>query len=65
VNSGVAELGRLDIASANAGILGFSRLEGMDDATWQDMIDVGLTGVWHTVKAPSRTCGRPTVGRSS
>ncbi len=23
----------------------------MDDTTWQDMIDVNLTGVWHTVKA--------------
>jgi (+)-trans-carveol dehydrogenase len=33
------------------GFFGFSRLEGLDDATWQDMIDVSLTGVWHTVKA--------------
>jgi SDR family mycofactocin-dependent oxidoreductase len=51
VGIGVAELGRLDIVSANAGIFGFSRLEEMDEATWQDMIDVDLTGVWHTVKA--------------
>jgi len=51
VDDGVAELGRLDIVSANAGIFGFARLEEMDEATWQDMIDVDLTGVWHTVKA--------------
>jgi (+)-trans-carveol dehydrogenase len=47
----VAELGRLDIVSANAGIFGFARLEEMDEATWQDMVDVDLTGGWHTVKA--------------
>jgi (+)-trans-carveol dehydrogenase len=51
VQEGVAQLGRLDIVSANAGIFGFSPLENMDDTTWQDMIDVNLTGVWHTAKA--------------
>jgi (+)-trans-carveol dehydrogenase len=51
VEEGVAQLGRLDIVSANAGIFGFSPLENMDDTTWQDMIDVNLTGVWHTAKA--------------
>ena len=51
LDEGVAQLGRLDIVSANAGIFGFSALENMDEATWQDMIDVNLTGVWHAVKA--------------
>ena len=51
VNDGVAQLGRLDIVSANAGILSFGRLADMDEATWQQMIDVNLTGVWHTAKA--------------
>jgi SDR family mycofactocin-dependent oxidoreductase len=52
VDDGVAQLGRLDIVCANAGI--FSKGDtttGMDEQTWQDMIDVNLTGVWHTVKA--------------
>jgi NAD(P)-dependent dehydrogenase (short-subunit alcohol dehydrogenase family) len=33
VEDGVAELGRLDIVSANAGLFGFSRLEEMDETT--------------------------------
>lgn len=51
IDSGVAQLGRLDIVVVNAGILSYSRLEDMAEATWQDMIDVNLTGVWHTAKA--------------
>ncbi len=51
LDDGVAQLGRLDIASANAGIFSFGTLEELDDRTWQDMIDVNLTGVWHAAKA--------------
>ncbi len=51
LEEGVAQLGRLDIVSANAGVFGFSTLENMDETTWQDMIDVNLTGVWHAAKA--------------
>jgi (+)-trans-carveol dehydrogenase len=51
VNDAVAELGQLDIVSANAGILSFGTAADLAEATWQDMIDVNLTGVWHTAKA--------------
>jgi len=51
LDDGVAQLGRLDIVSANAGIFSFGALADLDDTTWKDMIDVNLTGVWHTVKA--------------
>jgi len=44
LQSGLDELGRLDIVVANAGI---APMAG-DDA-WQDVIDVNLTGVYHTV----------------
>jgi NAD(P)-dependent dehydrogenase (short-subunit alcohol dehydrogenase family) len=47
----VAELGRLDIVSANAGILSHGTADALSDASWQDMIDINLTGVWHTAKA--------------
>jgi SDR family mycofactocin-dependent oxidoreductase len=52
VDQGVAELGRLDIVSANAGIasVGASTVE-FTEQSWADMIDINLTGVWHTVKA--------------
>jgi SDR family mycofactocin-dependent oxidoreductase len=51
VDDGVAQLGKLDIVSANAGIFSFGTLEELDDTTWQDMIDVNLTGAWHAAKA--------------
>jgi SDR family mycofactocin-dependent oxidoreductase len=51
LDDGVAQLGKLDIVSANAGIFSFGTLEELADSTWQDMIDVNLTGVWHTLKA--------------
>jgi SDR family mycofactocin-dependent oxidoreductase len=51
LDDGVAQLGRLDIVSANAGIFSFGRLEELPEQTWQDMIDVNLTGVWHAAKA--------------
>jgi SDR family mycofactocin-dependent oxidoreductase len=52
VDDGVAQLGRLDIVSANAGI-GTSPHHAweIDDVTWQTMIDINLTGVFHTAKA--------------
>jgi SDR family mycofactocin-dependent oxidoreductase len=51
VDGGVEQLGRLDIVSANAGILSFGRLDELAEVTWQTMIDINLTGVWHTTKA--------------
>jgi (+)-trans-carveol dehydrogenase len=51
VDEGVAQFGRLDIVSANAGICSHGRVDLMPEETWQDTIDVNLTGVWHTAKA--------------
>jgi (+)-trans-carveol dehydrogenase len=51
VDTGVAELGRLDIVLANAGISVPAPTLEMDDETWQTMIDVNLTGQWKTLKA--------------
>jgi (+)-trans-carveol dehydrogenase len=51
VDAGVAELGRLDIVLANAGISTPASTLEMDEETWQTMIDVNLTGVWKTVRA--------------
>src|SRR5216684_6253549 len=51
LDDGVAHLGRLDIVSANAGILSYSRAEELPEQTWRDVIDVNLTGEWRAAKA--------------
>ncbi len=52
VDSGVEQLGGLDIIVANAGIgNGGQTLDFTSEADWTDMIDVNLSGVWKTVKA--------------
>ena len=51
VAQAIAEFGRIDALVANAGILSMADLWTMSEEVWQDMLDVNLTGVWHTVKA--------------
>ncbi len=51
VADGVAELGRLDGVVANAGILNAVKPSWeLAEDEWQTMLDVNLTGVWHTTK---------------
>jgi SDR family mycofactocin-dependent oxidoreductase len=51
LDEGVAQLGRLDIVVANAGIYQTVSTLELDDAAWQETISINLTGVWNTVKA--------------
>lgn len=52
VDTGVEQLGRLDIIVANAGIgNGGQTLDKTSETDWTAMIDVNLGGVWKTVKA--------------
>jgi SDR family mycofactocin-dependent oxidoreductase len=48
VDEGVAELGRLDIVSANAGICIIRAWDEVTPEIWRDTIDINLTGVWNT-----------------
>jgi (+)-trans-carveol dehydrogenase len=50
VDEGVAQLGKLDIVCANAGIYQTHPALELEDAAWQETIDINLTGVWNTVK---------------
>ena len=50
LDEGVAQLGKLDIVCANAGIYQIHPALELDDAGWQETIDINLTGVWNTVK---------------
>src|SRR5258708_17205367 len=51
VDAGVAELGKLDIVCANAGICTVQAWDDVTPAVWQDTIDTNLTGVWNTMVA--------------
>jgi SDR family mycofactocin-dependent oxidoreductase len=50
VDDGVAQLGRLDIVLANAGVFELSPALELSDDAWHEMIDINLTGVWNTCK---------------
>lgn len=43
--------GRLDVCIANAGVGKFTSIEDMSPKDWNTIIDINLTGVFHTVKA--------------
>jgi SDR family mycofactocin-dependent oxidoreductase len=49
VERGVAELGRLDIVCANAGICTIQAWDEVTPAAWQDTLDTNLTGVWNSM----------------
>jgi (+)-trans-carveol dehydrogenase len=51
LDEGVAELGRLDIVCANAGIFSHAPTVQLTEEQWGTMIDINLSGVWRTCKA--------------
>ena len=51
VNDGVDQLGRLDIAIANAGVCSIQRWDEVEPAVWDAVIGINLTGAWNTCVA--------------
>ena len=51
VADGVRELGRLDVAVANAGVLSVAPSLEETAEGWQRTLDVNLTGAWNTARA--------------
>ena len=51
IDDGAAELGGIDIVVANAGIATYGMSWEITEEMWQQMLDVNLTGVWHTATA--------------
>ncbi|KAD3632991.1 mycofactocin-coupled SDR family oxidoreductase [Arthrobacter yangruifuii] len=50
IDAGVAELGRLDIVVANAGICIMKPWDEITPQIWDDTVGTNLTGVWNTVQ---------------
>jgi SDR family mycofactocin-dependent oxidoreductase len=51
VDDGVAQLGKLDVVCANAGICTVQTWDEVTAQVWQDTLDTNLTGVWNTFVA--------------
>ena len=51
MDAGVAELGRLDIVVANAGVMTPSAAEDISEEAWNDVIGTDLSGVFFTAQA--------------
>jgi SDR family mycofactocin-dependent oxidoreductase len=64
VDAGVAELGRLDIVLANAGIAPSMTPAADPAASWRNVIDVNLTGAWNTAYAAKGAIARGKRGGS-
>jgi (+)-trans-carveol dehydrogenase len=51
---GLAAFGHVDFVIANAGIFAAGKFWEIEPEAWREMIDINLTGVWHTVRAAAR-----------
>jgi SDR family mycofactocin-dependent oxidoreductase len=49
-DEGLAEFGHVDTVVANAGIATYGKAWELTGEQWKDMVDVNLTGVFHTAK---------------
>jgi SDR family mycofactocin-dependent oxidoreductase len=61
VDYGVAELGRLDVIVANAGVSAPQAWNDITPEDFRDVIDINVTGTWNTVMAGAQhivDCGR-------
>ena len=51
VQQTIDQFGALDVLIANAGIGHFASIEELTDEQWHEVIDINLTGVFHTIRA--------------
>jgi SDR family mycofactocin-dependent oxidoreductase len=51
IDSGVEQLGRLDVVVANAGVGTWQNWDNTSPEVWQETLDINLTGVWNTMVA--------------
>jgi SDR family mycofactocin-dependent oxidoreductase len=63
VERATAELGRLDIVIANAGVASYHRVTTLPPAAWRELLDINLTGVFHAVRAAAPVLAAQGSGR--
>ena len=63
VDTAVGEFGGLDVCIANAGIVSFAPVAELTDAQWSTMLDIDLTGVFHTLRAAAPVMSGRSRGR--
>lgn len=51
IESGIAELGELDVVVANAGVVAIGIKDPLNEIVYHDIVDTNLNGVWHTIAA--------------
>ncbi len=51
LQKGIDAFGKVDVVLGNAGILSLAKAHELTEQEWQEVIDINLTGVWHTCKA--------------
>jgi SDR family mycofactocin-dependent oxidoreductase len=51
VDRGVAELGPIDIVSANAGVITYNYFQDITEDEWDVVFDTNVKGVWNTLRA--------------
>ena len=59
----LAQFGRIDILVANAGIWKRSEIENLDEASWQETIDVNLKGVYACCRLAAAEMKKQGTGR--
>ena len=51
IQNTIAKWGKVDISIANAGVGHFDSIENLSIQQWNEVIDINLTGTFHTIKA--------------
>lgn len=61
IDTGTDALGDVDVVIANAGVVGIGLPDPTDEQVYQDIVDINLRGVWHTIVATAPSM----IGRGS
>lgn len=51
VQTGIDQLGEIDIVVANAGVVAIGNQDPLDAQVYRDIVETNLNGVWHTIAA--------------